>query len=93
MNCNRVVFSWAALLPSGSARHIRIQFERKNQKLEDIPDKSCITLLTCFAYQVTLKTLPYLGGLDCAASGLGLLYLNHSVYCIQILVCLGKERC
>ena len=68
MGCDRVVFRWAVLFPSGSARHIRIQFEGKNQKLENTPDKSCITLLTCFAYQVTLKTLPCLGGLVCAAS-------------------------
>lgn len=57
-----------SVFPSGSATHIRIQFERENQKLEDTPDKSRITLLSCFAYQVTLKTLPCLGGLVCAAS-------------------------
>lgn len=68
MCCNRVVFCWAVLFPSGSARHIRILFERKNQKLEDTPDKSCIALLAYFAYQVTLKTLPCLAGLVCAAS-------------------------
>lgn len=63
MGCNRVVFCWAVLFPSDSARHIR-----KNQKFEDTSDKSHITQFTCFALQVTLKTMPCLEGLFCAAS-------------------------
>lgn len=48
--------SWAMLLPSGSARHVRIQSEGENQKLVDTSDKLCVTLLTWFAYQMTENT-------------------------------------
>lgn len=86
MGCDRVVFCWPVLFPSGSARHIRIQFEGENQKLEVTPGKSCITLLICFVYQGTLKTLPCLGDFACAASKkqTWLTIPKAFRYCVQI---------
>lgn len=72
---------WALLLPCESARHVRIQFEKKSQKLLDTPDKLYITLFIWFAYQMTESAAIFrrLGGCCLKKKVLGLLDLNHSV--------------
>lgn len=81
-------YYYTVLFPSGSARHMRIEFEGNCWSMRGLK----IALLICVGCQHRwLRTLPCLGGLVSAASKrLGLPPVNYSIYSIQILICPRK---